>query len=126
MIHEQHFYVCETCGNIVGMIHDAGVPLVCCGKKMTPMRPAKDASWEKHAPVARREGDFVTVEVGALPHPVEEEHGIRWVYLQTDRGGQRKNLSPGDTPIVRFALCGEIPVRVYACCSQHGLWQAEL
>ena len=28
------FYICEHCGNIVGKIHDAGVPLMCCGQKM--------------------------------------------------------------------------------------------
>ena len=25
------FYICEHCGNLVTTIHNAGVPLVCCG-----------------------------------------------------------------------------------------------
>ena len=27
------FYICEHCGNLVTTIHNAGVPLVCCGEK---------------------------------------------------------------------------------------------
>ena len=30
---EPKFYICEHCGNIVGKIHDAGVPLMCCGQR---------------------------------------------------------------------------------------------
>ena len=28
------FYICNHCGNLVTTIHNAGVPLVCCGEKM--------------------------------------------------------------------------------------------
>ena len=28
------FFYCKHCGNIVAMVHDSGVPLVCCGEKM--------------------------------------------------------------------------------------------
>ena len=28
------FYICRHCGNLVCMIHDAGVPMMCCGQKM--------------------------------------------------------------------------------------------
>ena len=27
----EKFFVCEHCGNLVGIIHDAGVPMMCCG-----------------------------------------------------------------------------------------------
>ena len=33
------FYICEHCGNLVGMIHDTGVPMMCCGQKMTALVP---------------------------------------------------------------------------------------
>ena len=33
------FYLCRHCGNLVGMIHDAGVPLMCCGEKMEALVP---------------------------------------------------------------------------------------
>ena len=50
------FYVCSHCGNIVGMLHDAGVPLMCCGQKMQKLEAgAVDASKEKHVPVRSEE-----------------------------------------------------------------------
>ena len=55
-----------------------------------------------------------------------EEHSIEWVYLQTDKGGQRKNLTPGQEPKAVFALADEKPVAVYAYCNLHGLWKAEI
>ena len=34
MSYNNKFYICEHCGNLVGMIHDSGVPMMCCGQKM--------------------------------------------------------------------------------------------
>lgn len=121
------FYICEHCGNIVGLIHDAGVPLVCCGQKMTKLEAGVvEASREKHIPVAEVKGSTVEVIVGSVLHPMTEEHSITWVYLETDRGGQRKNLAPGQEPKVTFALAEEKPIAVYAYCNLHGLWKVEL
>ena len=45
------FYICEHCGNLVTTIHNAGVPLVCCGEKMKALLPnTVEASGEKHLP----------------------------------------------------------------------------
>ncbi len=124
---EAKFYVCETCGNLVGMINESGVNMMCCGKKMTEIVPGTvEASKEKHIPVATVEGDTVKVNVGSVDHPMTEEHLIEWVYLQTCRGGQRKCLKAGDAPTVTFALCDEKPIAVYAYCNLHGLWKADL
>ena len=124
---ETKFYICEHCGNIVGMIHDSGVNPVCCGQKMTHLEAGVvEASREKHIPVVTCEGNTVRVTVGSVAHPMTEEHSIEWVYLQTDRGGQRKNLLPGEAPELTFALADEKPVAVYAYCNLHGLWKAEI
>ena len=124
---DKKFFVCEHCGNIIGMIHNAGVPVVCCGQKMTQLIPGTvDASKEKHIPVATVEGNIVKVAVGSVEHPMTEEHHIAWVYLQTDKGGQRKNLDVTGKPEVSFALCNEKAVAVYAYCNLHGLWKADL
>ena len=124
---ETRFYICEKCGNIVGMIHSSGVPLMCCGQKMTALIPGTvDAAKEKHIPVVTVENDTVNVCVGSVEHPMTEEHSITWVYLLTDKGGQRKNLSTGTAPTVSFALNNEKPVAVYAYCNLHGLWKADI
>ncbi len=124
---ENKFYICEHCGNIVGMIHSAGVPLMCCGQKMTKLEAGVvEASHEKHIPVVTVEGNTVRVNVGSVTHPMSEEHHIAWVYLQTNRGGQRKCLDVTGAPEVTFALADETPVAVYAYCNLHGLWKADL
>ena len=124
---ENKFYICEHCGNLVGMIHDAGVPMMCCGQKMTKLEAGTvEASLEKHIPVVTVNENEVKVTVGSVLHPMTEEHNIAWVYLQTDRGGQRKSLTPGSDPTVSFALTDEKPIAVYAYCNLHGLWKTEL
>ena len=122
------FYICRHCGNLIGMVQDAGVPVVCCGQKMEELVPnTVEASGEKHLPVIKVEGDLVHVSVGAAAHPMLDEHHIAWVYLQTAQGGQRKALNPGDAPAVSFQLCGgDKPVAVYAYCNLHGLWMSAL
>ena len=121
------FFVCEHCGNLVGVINDAGVPMMCCGQKMTQLIPGTvEASVEKHLPVVTVDGDKVKVEIGSVAHPMAEEHSILWVYLQTDKGGQRKNLAVGEAPVAEFSLLNEKPVAVYAYCNLHGLWKTEV
>lgn len=123
---ENRFFICEHCGNIIGMIHDAGVPIVCCGQKMKQLEPKADASAEKHTPVVAVDGKTVKVNVGSAAHPMTDEHSITWVYLQTDRGGQRKCLKQGGEPVVSFSLMDEKPLAVYAYCNQHGMWKTGL
>ena len=121
------FYVCEHCGNLVGMINSSGVPMVCCGEKMKKIEAGVvEASREKHIPVAVVEGDKVKVSVGSVEHPMAEEHSILWLYLETDKGGQRKCLAVGEPPVAEFALADEKPIAVYAYCNLHGLWKCEI
>ena len=123
---EQKFYICEHCGNIIAMVKNKGVPVMCCGQKMTEIIPGtSDASQEKHVPVYTVDGNLVNVKVGAVEHPMLPEHYIEWVSLQTKCGNQRKVLKPGDKPEVCFAICdGDEVEAVYAYCSPHSLWKA--
>jgi superoxide reductase len=124
---ETRFYICKHCGNLVGMIISSGVPIICCGEEMTELvANTVDASREKHVPAVTVEGDKVTVKVGSAPHPMLEEHYIMWVYLQTEKGGQRKCLKPGEAPEAVFALSGDKPVAAYEYCNLHGLWKADI
>jgi superoxide reductase len=121
------FFICEHCGNIIGMIHNSGVPMMCCGQKMKELVPGEvEASLEKHIPVVEVSGDKVSVVVGDVLHPQTAEHNITWVYLQTDRGGQRKCLPLDKEPKAEFSLCDEKPVAVYAYCNLHGLWKKDI
>lgn len=123
---EQKFFKCEHCGNIIAMVKNTGVPVVCCGEKMKEIIPGTvDASLEKHVPVYEIKDNIVYVTVGAVLHPMEEKHFIEWISLQTSAGNQRKVLTPGAEPKAQFALCeGETVEAVYAYCNLHGLWKA--
>ena len=93
---EQKYFICEHCGNIVTMVQDKGVPVFCCGQKMTPLVPGTvEAAHEKHIPVYTVEGNTVHVKVGSVDHPMLEEHFITWISLQTRQGSQIKYLKPG-------------------------------
>lgn len=120
------FYVCEHCGNLITFVHSAGVPVMCCGQKMTELVPGTtDAAVEKHVPVAKTEGGQVTVTVGEVEHPMLPEHFIEWIALETQQGCQLKYLKPGEKPQAVFALAdGDQVAAVYAYCNLHGLWKA--
>ncbi len=123
---EQKFYLCERCGNIITMIKDTGVQVVCCGQKMTELIPGTiEASLEKHIPVYEVKDGKVYVAVGEVLHPMIEEHYIEWIFIQTKQGNQIKKLNPGDEPKSCFSICdGDEVEAVYAYCNIHGLWRA--
>jgi superoxide reductase len=123
---EMKFKKCSHCGQIVAMVQDKGVPIICCGEPMQDIIPGTtDAAVEKHVPSYKVEGGKVIVQVGEVEHPMAEEHYIEWVSLQTEFGNQRKALKPGDAPKVCFSMCdGDSVKAVYAYCNLHGLWKA--
>ena len=123
---QQKFFICEHCGNIIAMVKNTGVPVMCCGQKMTEIIPGTtDAAVEKHVPVYEIRDNIVSVTVGAAEHPMLPEHYIEWISLQTKAGNQRKVLQPGDAPKACFAICeGDEVEAVYAYCNLHSLWKA--
>lgn len=121
------FYICEHCGNLVGIIHNSGVPMMCCGQKMTKLEPGTtDAAVEKHVPVFKVDGGKVSVQIGEVIHPMVEKHFIQWIAVETKKGAQRKTLKAGDEPKAEFALTDDDElIAVYAYCNLHGLWKAQ-
>lgn len=121
------YYVCEHCGNIIEFVKETGVPVMCCGQKMTELVPGtSDGAYEKHVPVVTIEGDKVIVEVGAVEHPMVEAHYIQWISIETTKGSQRIKLEYTDKPRAEFKLAeGESFVAAYEYCNLHGLWKYE-
>jgi len=132
----QRFFKCSHCGNMVGLIDDKGVPLVCCGEKIAELVPnTVDASVEKHLPVITKESSdcscgcdckCLSIQVGGTVHPMEEAHHISFVFVETERGGQRKSLKVGEEPALHFCVSDDKPLAVYAYCNLHGLWKTEI
>lgn len=122
------FFKCEHCKNIIVMVEDKGVPVVCCGEKMKELSAnTSDGASEKHVPVVSVSGNAVRAVIGDVNHPMQEEHHIAWIYLETSQGGQMKYLEHTGAPEAVFALAeGEKAVAVYEYCNLHGLWKKEL
>lgn len=123
----QKFFRCKHCGNFIGLINNAGVPMICCGEEMEEVVPnTVEASQEKHIPFITFDGSIMNVQIGSVLHPSTEEHYIDFIYVQTEHGGQRKSIKPGDTPVAEFLFIDDKPIEVFAYCNIHGLWSAKV
>jgi len=115
MKEKQKFSKCNCCGNIIDHINGRGASMVCCDEDMVELIPnTAEASNEKYP------------EAADLPHPMEDEHYIRFIHVETENGSQRKYLKPGDNPNAKFSFVNDKPVAVYVHCQMHGLWKKEV
>lgn len=84
MTEQKQIYRCNICGNIVEVVEPAGGTLTCCGQPMELLKEnSKDAALEKHVPVIEKIEGGYKVTVGAVAHPMLEEHYIMWIELLT-------------------------------------------
>ena len=119
------FYKCKHCGKIIAIVNDKKVPTFCCGEPMMELVPnTEDGAHEKHIPIYKVEGNIVHVQVGEVIHPMLDAHYIEWIAIQTNKGNQRKQLKPGEKPVVQFALLpGEELLAALEYCNLHGLYK---
>jgi superoxide reductase len=111
-------YECNTCGNIVEVVHGSSGELVCCGKPMEFLKEKSDEEgMEKHKPVIQES----KVLVGSMPHPMAEDHYIEWIEVLEDDDVCRKFLSAGEKPEAEF--CNQNIKTARAFCNIHGLWK---
>lgn len=124
----QKFFKCTHCGNFIAMIHNSGVPIICCGVPMEEqIANTVDASKEKHVPVVIVNNDSVQVKVGSEPHPMTNEHHIEFIYLQTNFGGHQCMLTNNKEAVANFKLSnGEQAKIAFSYCNLHGLWKKEI
>ncbi len=124
----EQYFVCERCGNIITKIEDKGYSIMCCGEKIKELTPgAIDATIEKHILIVETEGNEIRVKVGAVKHPMINEHYIKWISLYTDKGYYLRKLNPEDKPETTFYMMeDEKPKEVYEYCNIHGLRKKEL
>lgn len=120
------FFICEHCKNIMTLLNDSGVPVMCCGQKMTELVPGTtDGAAEKHVQVISADDRRISVKVGEAEHPMMEAHYIMFICIETSRGHQIKYLNPGEKPEAEFLLAdGEELIAAYEYCNLHGLWKA--
>jgi superoxide reductase len=123
MAKKLQIYKCNTCGNIVEVLHGGVGELVCCGKPMELLdEKTADATTEKHVPVIEKIDGGYKVKVGSVPHPMTEEHLIEWIELLADGKAYRQFLEPGAAPEATFHIEGN-SVSAREHCNVHGLWK---
>ena len=124
MAERLEIYKCETCGNIIEVLHGGEGELACCGQPMIQLvENTVDAAKEKHVPVIEKVEGGVKVKVGDVAHPMEEKHWIEWIEIIADGKAYRQFLNPGEAPEAIFNVEAEqITAREY--CNIHGLWKA--
>lgn len=119
---------CSVCGNIVEMVEDKGIPVMCCGKAMNELvANTSDGALEKHVPVAEVVDGFLHVKVGSVEHPMLAEHYITNIFVEFDNRVGRISLQPGVKPEATFAI-GDYKgkIHVYEYCNLHGLWKTDI
>lgn len=118
-------YKCEICGNTVEMIEAQEPNLVCCGQEMVLMEEkTEDKGQEKHVPVLESGEGKVTVKIGEVPHPMEENHYIELVEILRDgKVIASKWLYPGNEPEVTICLDNPQGVTARIYCNVHGAWK---
>ncbi len=124
MAERNQIYKCNVCGNIVEVLHGGDGELVCCEQPMELLdQKTEDQGYEKHVPVIEKNSDGVLVEVGSIPHPMEEQHYIELIEIIADGRVCRQSLSPGEKPEAFFKTNAEnIVAREH--CTVHGLWKS--
>ncbi|MFA4877493.1 MAG: desulfoferrodoxin family protein [Methanoregula sp.] len=120
-------YSCATCNKMVLIVQDGEGILTCCGKPMSRLEEKNvEAGKEKHLPLIEQTLRGIRVKVGAVPHPMEKEHFIKWIEVIGDTFLYTGTLSPGEKPEMEFSLDVEDPLRhvkkVRIYCNVHGIW----
>ena len=121
---KKKFLRCPICGNLVEVINDSNVRVMCCGKPMEEwVANTTDGATEKHVPVVEINNELVTITVGETLHPMTEEHYIMWIHVFTNLREYHFNLNPSDNPQVKYNKdINEEIIEVNAYCNLHGLW----
>ena len=101
-----------------------GCEVSCCGQPMrTLVENTVDAAREKHVPVIEKIPGGYRVKVGAVAHPMADDHWIMMIELQAGDQLLRRYLNPGDAPEAVFRTdATEVVAR--ELCNKHGLWKA--
>lgn len=129
MAERYKIYKCNVCGNVVEVLDAGQGDLVCCGQPMElQVEKAEDKGKEKHVPVVNVKGNNVRINVGSVPHPMEDTHYIGMIeVLSGDYVIASARLSPREEPRAEFCLENlgdpkDIRARIW--CNVHGVWKS--
>jgi desulfoferrodoxin (superoxide reductase-like protein)/DNA-binding XRE family transcriptional regulator len=113
-INKIRFYVCPVCGNVLTSSSKASI--FCCGRKVEQLVPKEQLNNHKMS-IEKIDIDYYI----SIEHEMHKSHFIYFIAFVGDDTVILKRLYPEQSADVH------IPVirrggRIYAYCSQHGLW----
>ena len=119
-------YKCSVCGNVVEVIYAGIGELVCCGKPMHLLEEkTHEEGKEKHVPAVKIAGKNIHIDVGSVPHPMEDNHYIGLIEVLGDGVViASARLNPGEKPETDFCFDpagAKITARIW--CNVHGVWK---
>lgn len=123
MQEETRIYRCQgECKTTVEVLSGQAQDLVCCGQPMVQLEVQTEGEKAPtHKPVVTEAGTGIKVDVGQVPHAMEQSHFIVWIEAEAGGVDFRKHLNPGDRPEVFFPV--KNPTSVRSFCNTHGFWK---
>jgi len=127
MTQKNQIYKCNICGNIVSVVEAHEGQLVCCNQPMNLLeeKTSSQEGKEKHVPIIETSDGKVTVRVGSIPHPMEDNHYIEFIQLL--KNGiviAEKQFQPGEEPVATFCIDNNENIIARELCNVHGLWRS--
>lgn len=108
------FYLCRQCGNVLTSTGPAVIS--CCGRTV-PAMTAQSASPDHYLAVEQSDEElYISSE-----HPMTKSHSLSFIALVTDERVHLHKLYPEQMAETHFKYTRG-KNRLYACCSEHGLW----
>ena len=118
---------CDDCGSIIQVLAE-GDEKVCSDHMLEFPVQTEGEKAPKHKPVVEIDGDNVTVKVGEVAHPMDDDHFIQFVVVNVDAEQYAKCFKPGDVAEATFTVGADKladGVKAQAFCNLHGLWANE-
>lgn len=118
---------CEECGSIIQVLVDGDEDACNAHMLKIPVQTEGDKA-PKHKPVVEIDGDNVTVKVGEVTHPMDDDHFIQFIVVNVGMEQYAKCFKPGDVPEATFTIGADKiaeGVEALEFCNQHGLWSSE-
>ena len=130
MTKKLELYRCHICNNIVEILQEGVGELVCCNQPMELINnnssEIEDLN-EKHIPVIEKEIDNVKIRVGAVKHPMTNEHHISFIQAisNDEKYIKTKFLSIEDEPELNLKTSNN-SLWARALCNIHGLFKGDI
>ena len=115
---------CDDCGSIIQVLAE-GDEKVCSDHMLEFPVQTEGEKAPKHKPVVEIDGDKVTVKVGEVAHPMDDDHYIQFVIVEAGGEQYAKCFKPGDVAEATFTVNAAEDVKALAFCNLHGLWSSE-